>query len=71
MLEDVMTFFWSLPDFGRKIGRHAVRFQGSVETATKLLGFGRLARVKKHCTKPIGRLKVADKLRESVALNLK
>ena len=42
-------FFWSSPDFERKIGRHAARFYGSVETATKLLGFGRLARVKKHC----------------------
>ena len=46
-----MTFFWSSPDFGREIGRHAVRLQGSVKTATKLLGFGRLARVKKHCYK--------------------
>ena len=48
--EGVMTFFfWSSLDFGRKIGRHAVFFWGSVDTATKLLGFGRLARVKKHC----------------------
>ena len=44
-------FFWSSLDFERKIGRHAVRFQGSVETATKLLGFGCLARVKEHCAK--------------------
>ena len=43
-----MTFF---SDFGRKIERHAVRFKGLVETATKLLGFGRLTRVKKHCFK--------------------
>ena len=44
-------FFWSSPDFWRKIGRHAVCFYGSVETATKL--FGRLARVMKHCLKTI------------------
>ena len=50
-------FFWSSPDFEREIGHHAVRFQGSVETATKLLGFGRLARVKKRCTTPTDRLK--------------
>ena len=31
------------------LGRHAVRFYGSFETASKLLGFGRLALVKKHC----------------------
>ena len=42
------AFFWSSPDLGRKIGRHAVHFYGSVDAATKLLGFGHLARVKKH-----------------------
>ena len=47
-LEDVTTFFWCSPDFGRKIGCHAVRFYGSVDAATKLMGFGHLTRVKKH-----------------------
>ena len=29
--EDVMTFFfWSSPDFGRKIGRYAVCFKNSI-----------------------------------------
>ena len=28
--EDVTTFFWCSPDFGRKIGRHAVHFYGLV-----------------------------------------
>ena len=46
--EDVTTFFWCSPDFERKIGRHAVHFYGSVNTATKLMGFGHLTRVKKH-----------------------
>ena len=40
--------FLSLPDFGRKIGRHAVRFQDSIERVTKLSGFGCLAQVKKR-----------------------
>ena len=35
-------FFWSSPDFRRKIGGHAVCILSSVETAAKLLGFGHL-----------------------------